>query len=308
MFLLHVAKRILIASCMSMMVLAFAMSPSMAASRHVTDSLGRDVEIGASGRILTLGSDISEIVVALGEEKRIAGVDRGSSWPESLKALPNVGYRRALSAEGIAGMMPDLIMASEDVATPQAKDMLQSFGIPVVFVKIDNSLEGLRQKIAFIADVLDVRQEGEKLDRQVSADFEAAAALSRNIAMQDRKKVVFFHGLLRLTAAGEGTAADAIIRYAGGVNPVTFEGYKGLSEELLLGMAPDTVLMLPDNRGGPAPDEVFAIAALRNTPAGQNRSLMVLDGAYMINFGPRTAAAIRALAVTLYPEVQATAR
>lgn len=277
------------------------------APRHIVDALGRTVEITSPARILTLGSDVSEIVVALGAQARIIGVDRGSSYPQSLKSLPDVGYRRALSAEGVVALAPDLILASEDVATPQTLDMLASFGMPVIFVKIDNSLEGLQHKIAFIAGVLDVRERGVTLADEVTADFEAAARLAQSVPLTGRKKVIFFHGLLRLTAAGAGTAADAIIRYAGGVNPVTFEGYKGLSEELLLGMAPDTILMLPDSLGGPKPEDVFAVAALRNTPAGENRSLMTLEGAYMINFGPRTAAAIRSLALALYPQAQASA-
>ena len=35
--------------------------------------------------------------------------------------------------------------------------------------------------------------------------------------------------------------------------------------------------------------------------AAANRALVVLDGAYMIGFGPRTADAVRDLAEALYP-------
>jgi iron complex transport system substrate-binding protein len=115
--------------------------------------------------------------------------------------------------------------------------------------------------------------------------------------------VLFLHGLARLPAAGDGTAADAIIGYAGATNPFDgVNGYKAASEEALLTMAPDTILMLGDGNGGPTPEEVFAVPALRNTPAAANRSLLVLDGPYMLGFGPRTAGAIRDLALALYPE------
>ena len=70
----------------------------------------------------------------------------------------------------------------------------------------------------------------------------------------------------------------------------------------LLTMAPDTILVLGDGNGGPTPEEVFAVPALRNTPAAANRSLLVLDGPYMLGFGPRTAGAIRDLTMALYPE------
>jgi iron complex transport system substrate-binding protein len=48
---------------------------------------------------------------------------------------------------------------------------------------------------------------------------------------------------------------------------------------------------------------VFSIPALKLTPAAKTRTLIVLDGPYMIGFGPRTAEAVRDLATALYPEV-----
>jgi iron complex transport system substrate-binding protein len=65
---------------------------------------------------------------------------------------------------------------------------------------------------------------------------------------------------------------------------------------------PDTILMMSNGNGGPTPDEVFTIPALRTTPAAAKRSLIVLDGPYMLGFGPRTAGAIRELSIALYPE------
>ena len=67
-------------------------------------------------------------------------------------------------------------------------------------------------------------------------------------------------------------------------------------------MAPDTILMMSNGNGGPTAEEVFAVPALKNTPAAAKKSLVVLDGPYMLGFGPRTANAIRDLAMALYPE------
>jgi iron complex transport system substrate-binding protein len=58
-----------------------------------------------------------------------------------------------------------------------------------------------------------------------------------------------------------------------------------------------------DGKGGPTPREVFGNRALAATPAAANGALIVLDGAYMIGFGPRTADAIRDLANALYPDI-----
>ncbi len=268
---------------------------------EVTDALGREVRIESSRRVLTLGSDVTEIVFALGAGERIIAVDRGSRFPAMAATKSNVGYRRRLSPEGVLSLDPDLILAAEDIGPPEAVEVLKKIAIPLVLVPKENSGEGIRRKIALIAEALALEAEGRMLAETVLENFEKAANLTRAIPMEKRKKVVFFHGIERLTAAGADTAADAIIRYAGGVNPMSrFQGYKAASEEDLIELAPDTILMMSNRRGGPTPEEVFSKRALALTPAARNGSLIVLDGAYMIGFGPRTADAVRDLANALY--------
>lgn len=268
---------------------------------EVVDARGRVVETGAAAKIVTLGSDVTEIVYELGAGDKVIGIDRASKYPPSVNAKPNVGSRRQLSVEGLVALQPDLIIAANDIGPPEAIDVLASLQTPVVFVPQENSPDGIRAKIELIASALDMEKEGQLLSRRVIEDFASAADLASGVAIADRKKVIFFHGLIKLSAAGAGTAADAIIRYAGGLNPMdVVQGYKAASEEKLIELAPDVILMMGDGKGGPTPDQVFANPALAATPAGRNRHLIVLDGTYMIGFGPRTAATIRELAEALY--------
>ncbi len=269
----------------------------------VTDALGRTVEVPPATRILTLGSDVTEIVYALGAGERVTAVDRGSRFPEDTASKPNVGYRRQLAAEGIVSLSPDLILAAEDIGPAEVVEVLKTLAIPIVFVPEDNSGAGISRKIALIAATLALDAQGETLSATVARDLDAATALTAHIPEAERKKVVFFHGLLRLTAAGNGTAADAIIKLAGAKNPMdVVDGYKAASEEKLIELAPDTILMMGNGNGGPTAAEVFSNRALSATPAARTQSLVVLDGAYMIGFGPRTAGAVRDLATALYGE------
>lgn len=267
----------------------------------VTDALGREVVTGEGNRILTLGSDVTEIVYALGQGERIIALDRGSRFPADTATKPNVGYRRQLGAEGIVSLSADLILAAEDIGPPEVVDILKTLDVPIVFTPEDNSGEGIRRKIEIVAKALSLEAEGETLAEQVIGSLEEAQAMTADIPRQERRKVVFFHGLVRLTAAGNGTAADAIIKLAGGLNPMDeVQGYKAASEERLVELAPDVILMMSDGKGGPTPEEVFSNRALSATPAARTKSLVVLDGAYMIGFGPRTADAVRDLARALY--------
>lgn len=276
---------------------------STAVAAEVVDAHGRTVEAGAGKRIITLGSDVTEIVHALGAGDRIVAVDRGSNYPPAATSKPNVGYRRKLSVEGLVALDPDLILAAEDIGPPETVEVLSSLAVPIVFVPEDNSGEGIRRKIELIAAALGLRDKGKELASDVIAAFDTAAKFTSALPEERRKRVIFFHGLVRLTAAGADTAADAIIRYAGGVNPMAeVKGYKAASEEKLIELAPDVILMMGDGMGGPTAEDVFSVPALAATPAARNRALVVLDGAYMIGFGPRTADAIRDLSRALYPD------
>lgn len=278
-----------------------ALSSTTSRASGLADAFGQEVKPIAAGRILTLGSDVTEIVYALGQGDRVIGLDRGSRYPADTSTKPDVGYRRQLSPEGVLSLDPDLIIATEDIGPPDSLDVLRSLEIPLVFVPEDNSGKGIERKIALIAAALGREADGRALSTSVRQRFDQAVALAAAIPREERKKVVFFHGLVRLSVAGAGTAADAIIRYAGGLNPMDeVTGYRAASEERLVELAPDVILMMSDGRGGPTPDEVFSNRALAATPAARAGSLIVLDGAYMIGFGPRTADAIRDLAVALY--------
>ena len=60
-------------------------------------------------RIVSVGSALTEIFYALGAENLLVGVDTTSLYPPQAKSLPQVGYMRALSAEGVLSLKPTLI-------------------------------------------------------------------------------------------------------------------------------------------------------------------------------------------------------
>ena len=258
-------------------------------------------ETKEASRIVSLGPDVTEIIFALGAGDKIIAVDRSSKYPAETATKANVGYRRSLSPEGILTLNTDLIIASEDIGPPETTDVLNQSAVEILYIPVDNSRAGLVKKIGLIAKRLDLEKEGDALTQKVIDDFDAATAYASKISAEKQKKVVFFHGLARLSGAGSDTAADAFIRYAGGINPLSvYSGYKPVSEEWLVKAEPDVVLMLSDGNGGPTREDVFSRKALQQTPAAKSQSLVVLEGPYMLGFGPRTAEAIRKLAAALY--------
>lgn len=146
-------------------------------------------------------------------------------------------------------------------------------------------------------------EKAEALAQEVDAHL--ADAEEATSAIQERKRVLFALSMQggKILASGQGTAADGIIRLAGGVNAVSgFHGYRQLTEEAVIEARPDMILMMTSEGGGPGAGdaELSANPAIAATPAGRAGNIVRMDGLYLLGFGPRTAAAVRDLSRALY--------
>jgi len=99
--------------------------------------------------------------------------------------------------------------------------------------------------------------------------------------------------------AGDGTAAAAMIDYAGAVNVMAgrFNGYRPLTLEAALAAAPDIIVTTDEaiaTAGGRA--AFLARPGLAALPAARAGRLVTLDALRLLGFGPRLPAAVLDLA------------
>ena len=255
-------------------------------------------------RIVSVGGAVTEILYALGEGGRIAAVDTTSLYPPEAKAHPNVGYIRALSAEGVLSLSPDMILMEAGAGPADAVALIDGAGVPVVHVPAGHESGALVDKVRTVAAAVGRGTEGERLATAMAADLSKLKADLAGIGQRQRVLFILSMADGRPMAAGTGSAADSIIRLAGADNVLSdMQGYKALSWEAAAALQPDVVLMM--DRGGEAHDAAgaFALPALSETPAGRNKALIKMDALYLLGFGPRTPAAARELASKLYPEL-----
>lgn len=253
-------------------------------------------------RIASIGGSITEIVYALGEEDKLIARDSTSVYPDAALALPDVGYMRALSPEGVLSVGPSGILALVGSGPRETIDVLDKANVQMILVPESFDRAGILEKIHIVGAAFGVDAKAEALASRVAEELSAAKKLTADIAERERVLFILSTQGGKLLAAGSGTAADGIITMAGGVNAVEgFAGYKHLSDEAAILANPDIILMM--DRGGEhsiAEAELFALPAIASTPAGQSKRLVHMDAAYLLGFGPRTAGAIHDLAVSLY--------
>lgn len=258
----------------------------------------------APDRIVSIGGSVTEIIYALGQENSLVARDTTSSFPVAAEELPNVGYARALSPEGVLSVAPDMILATEGSGPPETLEVLKQANIAYVEVPEIYSAEGVITKIETVAKALDQQEAGAMLVARVSADLAAAQALARQEAGAEPKRVLFVLSTQggRITVAGKDTAPDGIITMAGAANAISdFSGYKQMTDEAIAATAPDVILaMKRDGDHGLTKTSMQALPALMMTPAAQNGALIRMNGLRLLGFGPRTASAVKDLSQAIY--------
>jgi len=256
-------------------------------------------------RIVVAGGVITEVIYALGLQDRIVGVDSTSQFPaEALKDKANIGYVRALSAEGVLSLKPTLIMLIDGAGPPDAVSLLNESGVKIARISDGLTPEGVASKIAAIGAAIGASAPAERLAAQTGARFEELTTLRAGIAR--KKRVLFLLSLQngRALVGGRNSSADAIVSLAGGINVAdAIEGYKPMTDEAIAAAAPEMVLMMRNSSAhNTTPDELFAMPSLAQTPAAKDKRLVHMDGLYLLGFGPRTPMAARDLMASLYPE------
>jgi iron complex transport system substrate-binding protein len=267
-----------------------------------------------TSRIVSVGGDVTEILYALGLEDKIVAIDSTSVFPaDALKTKKNLGYMRALSTEGVLSAAPTLIIASAKAGPPDVVAALKSNSVPYVAIDGADSPDGVGARIRAVASAVGASA---KADEIIAASEKAFKELADQRAQIRRPARVLF--LLsaqngRATAAGTKTAADEVIKLAGGENvAAVLEGYKPLSDEAAAAMAPDVILVMnrsqqPGQSQDPLEKQIQALKGLSNSPAVRNNRVVEVDGAALLQFGPRTASAARDLIKVLHRAPEFTA-
>ncbi len=260
------------------------------------------VSAAAAGeRIVSASGPITEILWEIGAAEDVVAVDTSSLFPEDvLRSKPNVGYMRALSAEGVLSTRPTLLLSGEGAGPPDALKLLREAGVRVEILPDTFSGEALAAKIRRIGSLTGRETRAETLAADVERRFAELATLKE----QAKPRRILFVLMLQASRAmvgGRNTAADAVIRMVGGVNVAeAIDGYKPMTEEAITAAAPDVVLMMV-RPGVPAPpaEALFALPAFARTPAAGKKALVAMDGLYLVGFGPREPEAVRDLATAL---------
>ncbi|MEM1404196.1 MAG: ABC transporter substrate-binding protein [Pseudomonadota bacterium] len=244
-----------------------------------------------ASRIAVAGGSLTEILYDLDMEDRIVAVDSTSNFPEAALSLPQIGYVRNVSAEGLLSLEPTFVLGEHDMGPPEVVEQLSKLGIDMLMVPEEFSIAGIEAKIACIAQAVGAPERGEALAASVVKGVVGDSGAAQAAGGMSAPKGIVLLGLRSgaPVAAGVNTSGDGLLTMAGAENLLDFEGWKPVSVEAMAAAGPEFIVI--PNRGVDMAGGMEALLdhpALRLTPAARDRRVIVMDGMAMLGFGPRT--------------------
>jgi len=279
--------------------------------RTFTGADGVETQISDISRIVSLNGDLTEIIFELGLGNNVVGVDVTTTYPPEAAALNDqgqtVGFGQQLAPEAVLRFEPTLVLGDQMIAPTETIDQLRAAGVPVVILATRTTLDGALEKIAQVAQILDVPEAGKELVERVASEIDVATALAASAKDHPTVAYIYTRGPQLTLLFGAGMPTQAMIEGANAIDAGVASGVRGpapVTPEALLAAAPE-VIVLPragiEAMGGL---EAFKqIPGIADTPAGQADAFLIYDEAYFFNLGPRVGLALNDFVKDLYPDL-----
>lgn len=245
-------------------------------------------------RLISAGASITALVRALDLEQSLVGVDSTSLPLVAGSDLPNIGYPRTLSAEGLLSLTPDVLLGSEEMGPPAVVEQLRQAGVEVIVLSAEASLETL---------FANIEQVGLRFDRQAAANdlrLRLQASIDALPPIREPRPEALFllsHSAGSLLVAGDNTVGNSLIVLGGMSNPVAgrFGQYRALSAEAFLQLRPQWLLTTSQSldMAGSVQALLALQPALQATPAGRSGQVLGVDGTQLVGgFSPEITATL----------------
>lgn len=260
-----------------------------------------DVSFADSARIVSINGTVSEVLVDLGLEDQIVGVDVASTYPARLKEKPKVGHSRQLTAEGVLALNPDVVISTTEDLKPEVREQIVNAGVKVLVFEHDYSIDGAMSLIRTLADSLGKARKGDSILMALDSDLAKVDSLGQK---ETKPSVLFIYarGAGTMMVAGEGTQVEKIIQLAGGENAINgFSDFKPLTAEALVAANPDVILLFDSglsSLGGV--DMLMDMPGVKETNAGRNKKIVEMDGQLLTGFSQRLGKAILELSEKIH--------
>lgn len=260
-------------------------------------------------RIVCVSKQLTEMIFALGKGYNIVARDLTSSYPDSTKSLPTVGYHRLLSTEGIISMNPDIVIHSNDIGPETVLPQLEKAGVKTKAFGGANTYDSAKILLQQLGDFLGVATRADSIIKKMDADM-ASVYAAEKLVKDTPTVMIIQYGQTNnnfFVMSGRNGAPDKMIALAGG-KPVVYDakGARQINAEAVAEANPDIIIATDfgfDKMGGAEKFKEVPGVALTN--AAKNNRIYRFEEHDLVYFGPRTAANVLKLMELIHPATNA---
>ena len=253
-------------------------------------------------RLISIGGALTEIIYLLKADTQLVGVDTTSIYPTEASRLPNVGYARSLSTEGILALHPTQLLATAEAGPPIVLKQIVDAGIPLSILPSSPQFIEVIDRVRTIGRLVHKTDAAETLVSRLLLEWSNTQNRVANLKLSNTRVLfILSQNPSQLMVGGEKTSAAAMIAYAGARNAISgFSGFKPLTPEAVIAANPD-VLLLTDQgmRAVGGIGGVMHFPGVKQTRAGKELKVVSLEAMYLLGFGPRMPLAVAELNLLL---------
>lgn len=231
-------------------------TPTLNSHKTITDQAGREVEIPSKIEKIYCTSPLGSVFIySLCPEKLAAWNNKLSEksleylMPETGK-LPIAGSlqgKKSGNIEEIANLKPDIVISMGDIndlTISGVEKFQKQSNIP--FILVDGKMDELPEAYRFVGNLLDKKDEAEKLALYCEKVLKESEEIVKNIKDDEKVKVYYAEGPKGLETDPEGSLHSEVIKYAGGKNvadfPVKHGARNTVSMEQIITWEPDVIV------------------------------------------------------------------
>ena len=261
-------------------------------------------------KIVCLSKHLTEMMFALGQGSRIIAVDLSSTYPDSAKLLKTVGYHRALNAEGIISVQPDLVIHSNDIGPENVLPQLTQAGLNVKAFGGANTLDSARLLLKELGTYFNVTGKSDSLVRVLDEGIKLSSAKLQEKHIVDTPTVMIIHfgraSNIYFVMSGRNGVGDKMIEMSGGkVVHYDAQGARQISAEAVAASNPDIIIATDFgyDQMGSMDKFISEVPGVALTKAGKNKRIIRFEEHDLVYFGPRSGENIIKLMELIHPDV-----
>ena len=253
-------------------------------------------------RLISVGGALTEIIYLLKADTELVGVDTTSIYPTAATRLPNIGYARSLSSEGILALRPTQLLATEDAGPPIVLQQIVDAGIPLSTLPSGHQFIDVINRVRIIGELVHKTDAAKALASRLVLEWNNTQQRVANSKLNNARVLfILSQNPSQLMVGGEKTSAAAMIAYAGARNAISgVSGFKPLTPEAVIAANPDVIVLTDQGMkavGGIS--GVLRFPGVKQTRAGKEQKVVSLEAMYLLGFGPRMPLAVAELNLLL---------